>query len=97
MSAWHSFIVKSTQQTRMHDYDTAVENKHLHMNNTHPFNGALSRSKTVSGRGISSAMCKSATRSRQTAMPTPHHCFFTGRMPFLLPNQQHESTEGAKH
>jgi len=28
-------------------------------------------------------------------MPTPHHSsFFTGRMPFLPPNQQRQSTEG---
>jgi len=26
--------------------------------------------------------------------PLPHHSVFTGRMPFLLPNQQHQSTEG---
>jgi len=26
--------------------------------------------------------------------PAPHHSVFTGRMPFLLPNQQHQSTEG---
>jgi len=26
--------------------------------------------------------------------PTPHHSFFTGRMPFLPPNQQRQSTEG---
>jgi len=25
---------------------------------------------------------------------TPPLSFFTGRMPFLLPNQQHQSTEG---
>jgi len=39
--------------------------------------------------------CKSAPRSRQITMPTPHHSsFFTGRMPFLPPNQQRQSTEG---
>jgi len=27
-------------------------------------------------------------------MPAPHHSGFTGWMPFLLPNQQHQSTEG---
>jgi len=27
-------------------------------------------------------------------MPVPHHSVFTGRMPFLSPNQQHQSTEG---
>jgi len=27
-------------------------------------------------------------------MPVPHHSAFTGRMPLLPPNQQHQSTEG---
>jgi len=30
-------------------------------------------------------------------MPTPHHSVFAGRVPFLLPNQQHQSTEGIKN
>ena len=37
--------------------------------------------------------CKSAPRSRQITTPAPHHLVFTGRMPFLLPSQQHQSTE----
>jgi len=37
---------------------------------------------------------KSASRSRQITMPTPHYSVITGRMPFLLPNQQRQSTEG---
>jgi len=28
--------------------------------------------------------------------PTPHHSIFTGRMPFLSPKQQRQSTEGGK-
>ena len=48
----------------------------------------------MSGSGISWAICKSAPRSRQITTPVPHHSVFTGRMPFLLPNQQHQSTEG---
>ena len=49
----------------------------------------------MSGSGISWAICKSASRSRQITMPVPHHSsFFTGRMPFLPPNQQRQSTEG---
>jgi len=32
--------------------------------------------------------------SRQIATPTPHHSNFTGRMLFLTPNQQCQSTEG---
>ena len=55
----------------------------------------LLKQETVSGSGISWAVgiCKSAPRSRQMTMPAPHHSVFTGRMPFLPPNQQHQSTE----
>ena len=49
----------------------------------------------MSGSGISWDICKAVTRSRQIIMPAPHHSsFFTGRMPFLPPNQQRQSTEG---
>ena len=48
----------------------------------------------VSGSGIRWAICKSAPRLRQITMPAPHHSDFTGRMPFLPTNQQHQSTEG---
>jgi len=54
----------------------------------------LLKQETVSGSGISWAVCKSAPRSGQTTTPAPHHSVFTGRMPFLPPNQQHQSTEG---
>jgi len=54
----------------------------------------LLKQDTVSGNGISWAVCKSAPRSRQITTPAPHHSFFTGRMPFLPPNQQCQSTEG---
>jgi len=55
----------------------------------------LVKQETVSGSGISWAVCKSAPHSRQITMPAPHHSvFFTGRMPFLPPNQQRQSTEG---
>jgi len=30
-------------------------------------------------------------------MPAPHRSVFTGRMPFLSPNQQRQSTEGNNH
>ena len=33
-------------------------------------------------------------RFRQTTMPAPTTQFFTGRMPFLPPNQQRQRTEG---
>jgi len=47
--------------------------------------------------GISWTICKqSAPRSRQITMPTPHHSIFTGRMLFLMPNQQCHNTEGLR-
>ena len=52
------------------------------------------KQETVSGSGISWAICKSAPRSRQITTPAPHYSVFTGRMPFLPPNQQRQSTEG---
>jgi len=55
----------------------------------------LLKQETVSGSGISWAICKSASRFRQITMPATHRSvFFTGRMPFLPPNQQRQSTEG---
>jgi len=90
-------------------YLTHSSHTHTHARaRTHTFNGPFSRTtgsnvkpiwlllkqETVSGSGISWAMCKSASRSRQITMPVPHHSFFTGRMPFLPPNQQRQSTEG---
>jgi len=54
----------------------------------------LQKQETVSGSSISWTICKFASRSRQITMPVPHHSFFTGRMPFLPPNQQCQSTEG---
>jgi len=50
----------------------------------------LLKQETVSGSGISCAICKSAPRLRQTTTPGPHHSVFTGRIPFLLPNQQRQ-------
>ena len=55
----------------------------------------LLKQETVSGSSISWTICKFASRSRQINMPVPHHSFFTSRMPFLPPNQQCQSTEGA--
>jgi len=51
------------------------------------------KQETVSGSGISWAICKSVPRPRQITMPTPNHAVFTGRMPYLPPNQQRQSTE----
>jgi len=54
----------------------------------------LLKQETVSGSGISWDICKSAPCPRQTTTPAPHHSVFIGRMPFLPPNQQRQSTEG---
>ena len=43
------------------------------------------KQETVSGSGISWAVCKSAHRSRRIATPAHHHSVFTGRMPFCRP------------
>jgi len=56
----------------------------------------LLKQETVSGSGISYAICKSAPSSRQITSPAPHHSVFTGWMPFLPPNQQRQSTEGKR-
>ena len=53
----------------------------------------LLKQETMSGSGISWAICKSAPRSGQITVPAPQHSFFTGRMPFLPPNQQRQRTE----
>jgi len=46
----------------------------------------LLEQETVSGSGISWAICKSAAGPSQITMPAPHHSLFTGRMYFLPPN-----------
>ena len=53
----------------------------------------LLKKETVSGSDIIWAVCKSAPFSRQIATPTPTTQFITGRMAFLSPNQQHQSTD----
>jgi len=57
-------------------------------------NRVLLTQETVNGSDIIWAICKSAPRSGHTTTPAPHHSVFTGRMPFLPPNQQRQSTEG---
>jgi len=53
----------------------------------------LLEQEIVSGSGICWAMYKSAPHTRKPRQhPTTQ--FFTGRMPFLPPNQQRQSTEG---
>ena len=49
----------------------------------------LLKQETVSGSGISWAICKSAPRSRQITMPTPHHSVFyrPDALPVAQPTQ----------
>jgi len=54
----------------------------------------LLEQEIVSGNGIIWAICKSAPRPRQIITRASHHSVFTGRVPFLLPIQQRQSTEG---
>jgi len=54
----------------------------------------LLKQETLSGNGISWAICKSAPYPKQITTPAPTTQFFTGWMPFLPPNQQRQSTEG---
>jgi len=54
----------------------------------------LLKQEMMGGNGISWTVCKSfAPHSKQRTMPVPHCSVFTGQMPFLLPNQQHQSTK----
>ena len=78
---------------------------------THPFNDPFStttdgtrnvkpiwislKQEAVSGSGISWAVCKSAPRCRQITTLAPDYSVFTGRMPFLPANQQHQTTQGS--
>jgi len=58
----------------------------------------LLKQETVSGSGISwnkhMQVCTTLLTDNQAN--TPPLSFFTGQMPFLLPNQQHQSTEGTE-
>jgi len=59
----------------------------------------LLKQETVSGSGISCAICKYASlHLAPDRQPYQHPTtpFFTGRMPFLPPNQQRQSSEGKK-
>jgi len=68
---------------------------------THPFNGPLSGITRVSQyqKGKTNLDLTEARDSEWQwhqlgHMQAPHHSVFTGRMPFLPPNQQRQSTEG---
>ena len=53
----------------------------------------LQKQETVSGSGISWAICKSAPSPDRQPHQHSTTLFFTGWMPFLPPNQQRQSTE----
>jgi len=53
----------------------------------------LLQQEMVSGNGISWATCRSASRPYRWPYQNPTTQFLTGRMPFLLPNQQCQSIE----
>ena len=55
----------------------------------------LLKQETVSGVGISWAICKSAPRSRQITTPAPHHCFFY--RPDALPAAQPTASKHWRH
>jgi len=52
----------------------------------------LLKQETVSGSGISWAICNFASSSRQITMSAPHHSVFYRPDALLPPNQQHQST-----
>ena len=55
----------------------------------------LTKQEIMGSGGISWTTCKSvAPRSSQITMPASHHSVFIGWMPFLLPIQQRQSTDG---
>ena len=53
----------------------------------------LLKQETLSGSGISWAICKSAPRSRQITTPAPHHSVFY--RPDAFPVAQRQSTLGS--
>ena len=55
----------------------------------------LLKQETVSGSGISWAICKSAPRSRQISMPAPHHSVFY--RPDALPAAQLTASKHWRH
>ena len=58
----------------------------------------LLKQETVSGSGISWAICKSAPRSRQITMPAPHHSLFyrPDALPAAQPTVSKQSSDNIK-
>ena len=98
VSMWHMPIIS---QTRLTSTLCIVTNTHTHTRLTALCPGLpgwagtrkvqpiwiLLKQETVSGSGISWAICKSAPHSRQITMPAPHHSSFFYR-PDALPAAQ---------
>ena len=61
---------------------------------THTHTHTHTHRQTVSGSGISWAICVSTSLQTDNHTGTSPLSFFTGWMPFLPPNQQRQSTEG---
>jgi len=55
----------------------------------------LLKQELVSGSGINWAICVCTSLQTDNHASAPPLSFFTGRMPFLPPNQQRQSTEGS--
>jgi len=97
-----SKIIQRVVKSRLMDHLTSnsLLNSHQsayckhHFIETALFKDSEARNDGVSGcSGISWITCKqSASRSRQITTSTPHHSIFTGRMLFLTPKQQCQST-----
>jgi len=87
---WHHYCVTTGLCSHNYQYwntDTHVPTAlRLGLHGIKPI-WILLKQETVSGIGISWAICKSAPRSRQITMLAPHHSVFTGQMPFLPPSQ----------
>jgi len=77
---WPSWILYRTPQVSRHQKGKT--------------NLDLLEQEIVSGSNISWAICISPPWPRQITTPASHHSDFTGRMPFLPPIQQCQSTEG---
>jgi len=83
-------ITKKTFDRNINTLITSGSTRTHARTHTHPFNGPFSgttrvsgkpiwillKQEKVSGSGISWAICKSASRSRQITMPVPHHSSF---------------------
>ena len=104
---WLSDISRSLSHG-VYTLEPAVRHTHTHTRLTAPCPGLpgwagtrkikpvwiLLEQETVSGSRISWAICVSTSLQTDNHASTPLLSFFTGRMPFLPPNQQCQSIEG---